>query len=59
MVVVGRYILSQRISKWGDSRSMNLAVGVMVNTDTTFRTKTKVKVIVEDLERVKAPWCSG
>ena len=33
--------------KWGDSRSMSLARGVLVSTNTTFRMKTRVKVIVE------------
>ena len=55
IVVVGRFIFSQRTSKSGDSRSMSLAtaVYVTVSTDTTFRVETRVKVIAGDLEGVR------
>ena len=56
IVIVERYILSQRTSKWVDSKSTSLAIGVFVmqiSTDSIFRMKRRVKVIVRNLEKVR------
>ena len=56
IVIVGRYIFKPKNIKVGNVKMhepCNRCVYVTVSTDTTFKTRTRVKVIVEYLERVR------